>query len=175
MRGRSCVIALALNACGGDPVTPNDASSSPDAQMDVRADAIGPDASPCNALLLDAPVATDHALFDADAPLPTGGSIGAGRYFLTDTSVYVALDASPPTLPSRREVHEFSQDGLWQFLDTSRRVTLVATPNGTTLHRDVLCPSDLRAKDSPFSAWDGGVMLFDYGKSATTVFTLTKQ
>lgn len=130
---------------------------------------------PCNALVLDAPLVTDHAVWDASAPTPLGGVIDPGRYWLVDVSVFVDPDAAAPSLPSRREVHEFAADGVWQYVDTSSRATLVAAPAGTILQRRVLCPADAKAKDSPFSATDGGLVLFDYAKGVTTVFSLAKQ
>ncbi len=136
---------------------------------------VQPDSGPCNALTLDAPPITDHALYDASAAAPAGGTIDPGRYWLVDVSVYVAPDASTPPLPSRREVHEFAADGTWQYVDTSARLTLVAAPSGTTLQRRVLCPADVVARDSAYSAGDGGLQLFDYAKGVTTVFSLARQ
>lgn len=178
MRARSCACAMAVfaAACGNDPSAGELDASRADAFVDVsRIDVIAPDAAPCNALVLDAPAITDHEVLDADAPLPAGGTIAAGRYWLVDVSVYVGPDASAPPLPTRREVHEFDDAGLWQYVDKSAHLTLLATPMGTLLHRDVLCPADARAKDSPFSATDAGVTLFDYTNGVTTVFSLARQ
>jgi len=172
---------LLLAACGDDSVAP-----APDSGAEAGADAFTPydaslpDSGPCNALVLTAPPTTDHVVTDAQAPVPDGGTIAPGLYFLTDTSVYLVGDAGAPPLGTRREVHSFDDAGLWQTLTTSddggaTRLALAVAAEGVTLHRVVICPPDIKSKDGEFTASGTSLSLFDYNGGVVTVFTLTKQ
>jgi hypothetical protein len=168
-----------LAACGDDTATPLTDSGGPDdvgVDTTTPFDASKPETGPCNALVLSAAPVTDHVVYDAQAPVPDGGPVSPGLYFLTDVSVYLTSDAGAPPLGTRQEVHAFDDGGIWQMFDgTGTRLSLVFAVEGATLHRIVICPEDIKTKDGPFTGSDTALSLFDYNAGVTTIFTLTKQ
>lgn len=164
----SSSVAVADAGVDGGAVTSPDASSPVDASP--GADSAPPPAGGCNAVALTAPPVTGVSETSAQ-PVPAGGTIADGTYFLTAHQTFGAPSAGV----TYRAVMVFKGSTI-ELAQTrnggaEERATLTLTTTGTKFAAKTTCPPGQSLSYDFYTATGTTLMLFDNEKVAT----LTKQ
>lgn len=179
---RSWVFALVVGASGasacsstvaGSDAGADGAVTSPDASAPVDAsagDSAPPPGGACNAVPITAPPVTGVSE-TATRPIPAGGTIADGTYFLTAHQTFGA----PTAGVTYRAVMVFKGSTI-ELAQTrnggaEERATLTLTTTGTKFAAKTTCPPGSSLSYDSYTATGTTLMLFDDAKVAT----LTKQ